>query len=131
MGRSLPGRKGETMTCPNCQRDIAEYSNFCYFCGARQNAAAAPPPVHKRLMRSSKDCKIAGVCGGIAEYLEIDSTLVRLVWVILIFMPVPIFPAIVGYFVGWLIMPQAPLPAPVAPQPAAPTSSSPHTAPTA
>lgn len=127
----MPAREGETMTCQNCQREIAEYSNFCYFCGARQNAAAAPPPVQKRLMRSSKDCKIAGVCGGIAEYLEVDSTLVRLVWVILIFAPVPIFPAFVGYFVGWLIMPQAPLPAPAAPQPAAPSSSSPHPAPTA
>jgi phage shock protein C len=125
------------MTCQNCQRDIAECSNFCYFCGARQNAAAAPPPVHKRLMRSSTDCKVAGVCGGIAEYLEVDSTLVRLVWVILIFAPVPIFPAIVGYFVGWLIMPQAPLllvpAAPVAnaPQPAPPASGSPHPAPSA
>jgi phage shock protein C len=119
------------MTCPNCRRDITEFSNFCYFCGTRQNAAAAPPPVQKRLMRSSKDRKIAGVCGGIAEYLEIDSTLVRLVWVILIFMPVPIFPAIVGYFVGWLIMPGAPLPAPAAPAPVAPSSSTPHPAPSA
>jgi phage shock protein C len=124
------------MTCPNCRMEIAEYSNFCYFCGVRQNAAATPPPVHKRLMRSSTDCKIAGVCGGIAEYLEIDSTVVRLVWVILVFLPVPIFPAIVGYFVGWLIMPQAPLPAPVAPvanspQPVPPASGSPHPAPSA
>lgn len=136
MRRSMRARKGETMTCQNCRREIAEYSNFCYYCGARQNAAAAPPPVQKRLMRSSTDCKIAGVCGGIAEYLEIDSTVVRLVWVILIFLPVPIFPAIVGYFVGWLIMPQAPLPAPVAPVASAshsepPASGSPHPAPSA
>jgi phage shock protein C len=122
--------EGEIMTCQHCQRDIAEYSNFCYFCGARQNAAPAPP-VQKRLMRSSKDCKIAGVCGGIAEYLEVDSTLVRLVWVILIFAPVPIFPAVVGYFVAWLIMPQAPLPVAAAPAPESSSPSTPHPAPSA
>jgi phage shock protein C len=66
-------------------------------------------------MRSAVDCKIAGVCGGIAEYLEIDSTLVRLVWVLLVLMPVPVVPAVIGYFVAWLVMPQAPHPAMVAP----------------
>ena len=34
----------------------------------------------KKLFRSSTDRKICGVCGGIAEYFNIDSTLVRLVW---------------------------------------------------
>lgn len=36
----------------------------------------------KRLYRSSKEKKIAGVCGGIAEYFDIDPTLVRLGWII-------------------------------------------------
>jgi len=99
------------MVCANCQRDLADYSNFCYFCGARQHASpAGPPRASKRLMRSAVDCRIAGVCGGIAEYLEVDSTVVRLVWVLLILMPVPVVPALVGYFVAWLIVPQAPPP---------------------
>ncbi len=34
----------------------------------------------KELRRSSTDCKICGVCGGIAEYFGIDSNLVRLIW---------------------------------------------------
>lgn len=37
----------------------------------------------KRLTKSTTDKKIFGVCGGIAEYLGIDSTIVRLVWVFL------------------------------------------------
>jgi len=111
------------MVCGNCQREIAEYSNFCYFCGARQHAAPpGPPRASRRLTRSVVDCKIAGVCGGIAEYLEIDSTLVRLIWVLLILMPVPLVPAFVGYFVAWLVMPQAPYPVPQA----APPAASPH-----
>ena len=39
----------------------------------------------KKLYKSTTDRKVAGVCGGIAEYLEIDSTLIRLIWVISIF----------------------------------------------
>ena len=35
----------------------------------------------KKLYKSSTDKKLAGVCGGLAEYFNIDSTLVRLGWV--------------------------------------------------
>lgn len=35
---------------------------------------------HGRLHKSTTDRKISGVCGGIAEYLGVDSTLVRLAW---------------------------------------------------
>lgn len=38
----------------------------------------------KKLYKSEYDRKIAGVCGGIAEYFGIDSTIVRLIWVIAI-----------------------------------------------
>jgi phage shock protein C len=110
------------MICGNCQREVADYSNFCYFCGARQHVApASSPRAYRRLMRSPVDCKIAGVCGGIAEYLEIDSTLVRLIWVLAVLMPVPVVPAIVGYLVAWLVMPMAPLPVAAAPAPPVPT----------
>jgi phage shock protein C len=113
------------MICRNCQREIAEYSNFCYFCGARQQAASQNvATARKRLMRSSTDSKIAGVCGGFAEYLEVDSTIVRLVWVFLVVLPVPVVPAVLGYFAAWIIMPKAPLPATVQATSAQATQSS-------
>ena len=37
--------------------------------------------MQKELKRSATDCKLFGVCGGIAEYLGIDSNVVRLVWI--------------------------------------------------
>jgi phage shock protein C len=102
------------MNCCNCRRDIADYSNFCYFCGVRQ--VQPTPPGHapwqgKRLMRSSTDVKVAGVCAGFAEYLDWDVTLVRLLWAILTIMPVPIL-GIVAYAISWIVMPVAPLPVP-------------------
>jgi phage shock protein C len=116
------------MNCGYCRRDIADYSNFCYFCGARQHVSpGGPPRATKRLMRSAVDSKIAGVCGGLAEYLEVDSTLVRLIWVLAVLMPVPVVPAFIGYFVAWLVLPLAP-PVSVAVQPPASVPNSTQTA---
>jgi phage shock protein C len=116
------------MMCANCRRDITDNSNFCYYCGTRQRVAnAGCVPVQKRLMRSSVDCKIAGVCGGIAEYLEIDATLVRLVW-LLIFIFTGFVPGGLAYLICWAVMPQAPFPIPAAAQQAsapAPQSTQP------
>ena len=38
---------------------------------------------NRRLHRSSKDKMICGVCGGLGEYLDVDPTLIRLIWVLL------------------------------------------------
>lgn len=95
------------MVCPNCHRDIAEYSRYCYFCGRAQAVATAGIP-SQRLHRSVSDCKIAGVCGGIAEHFETDSTIVRLVWVLVTFVT-GIVPGIAVYIVAWIIMPQMPV----------------------
>ena len=37
---------------------------------------------NKRLYRSTVNCMLAGVCGGIAEYFNIDPTIIRLAWVL-------------------------------------------------
>ncbi len=59
----------------------------------------------KRLYRSNKDCMIAGVCGGIAEYFEIDPTIVRLIAVALIF---GMGSGLLAYLVGAIIIPKNP-----------------------
>lgn len=38
--------------------------------------------MRKKLTRSATDRKLCGVCGGIAEYFDIDSTLVRILWIL-------------------------------------------------
>ncbi len=56
----------------------------------------------KKLHLSRTDKKIAGVCGGLAEYFKVDSTLVRIIWVLLV---LAYFPIIVIYIICWAIMP--------------------------
>ncbi|MEK6821391.1 MAG: PspC domain-containing protein [archaeon] len=59
--------------------------------------------VSKKLYRSTKNKMIAGVCGGIAEYLDIDPTVVRLGWVIItLFYGV----GLLAYILALLIIPQ-------------------------
>ena len=63
----------------------------------------------RRLYRSTTDAKIGGVCGGIAEYFAVDSTAVRLLWVVLSIFPGAIICGVLTYIVAWFIMPGAPV----------------------
>lgn len=56
----------------------------------------------KKLTRSINDKKILGVCGGLAEYFEIDSTIVRIICVLLCCFNIM---AIIAYFVMGFVMP--------------------------
>lgn len=69
-----------------------------------------PDLSHRRLRRSSTDVSIAGVCGGIAEYLDVDPTVVRLVWVMLTIVPGAIVLGVIAYVAAWLIMPPGVVP---------------------
>lgn len=69
-------------------------------------AKAEAPSGPARLMRSATDYKIGGVCGGLAEFFAIDSTLVRLLWVFLTVLPGVIILGIGAYLVAWFIMPE-------------------------
>ena len=57
----------------------------------------------KKLYRSESDRMLCGVCAGIAEYFQIDATLIRLAWVFLCFFGV--FPGVVAYIIAAIIIP--------------------------
>ena len=59
----------------------------------------------KKLYKSQIDKKICGVCGGIAEYFGIDSTVVRLAWVLL---SACFGSGIIAYIIAALVMPDYP-----------------------
>jgi phage shock protein C len=61
----------------------------------------------KRLYRSHKDKKIAGICGGMGEYFDVDPTLIRLVSVFAALVTA-IIPFVIVYIIGCIIIPEAP-----------------------
>jgi phage shock protein PspC (stress-responsive transcriptional regulator) len=66
----------------------------------------APVPIEKRLTRSVTDKKIAGICGGLAEYFGVDATPIRLLFVILSVLFCAIIGGVIAYLVAWLIIPR-------------------------
>jgi phage shock protein PspC (stress-responsive transcriptional regulator) len=63
----------------------------------------------KRLYRSRNDRMLGGICGGLAEYFKVDSTLIRVIAVVLLLLTIIPFPVtFVVYLLMWLIIPEAP-----------------------
>jgi len=56
----------------------------------------------KKFYLSQNDSVIGGVCGGLSSHLGMDSTVVRLIFILLIFTPFPIF---ILYLIAWMIAP--------------------------
>jgi phage shock protein PspC (stress-responsive transcriptional regulator) len=61
----------------------------------------------KRLFLSTSDKKLGGVCGGIAEYMELDPTIVRLLTVVLALFTA-VIPVLIAYILAWIIVPRNP-----------------------
>jgi len=61
--------------------------------------------MHKKLHRS-RNQMIAGVCAGIADYFNIDPTLVRIIYVLLSIFSAG-FPGLLLYIILWIVMPQS------------------------
>ena len=63
----------------------------------------------KKLYRSNKNRVLAGVCGGLGEYFEVDPVFVRLIWVLAsIFMGAGIL-GVLAYLIAAMIIPQNPV----------------------
>jgi phage shock protein C len=99
------------MYCTQCGVVLEGSAAYCSRCGtptARPSTTSATDRA-PRLTRSIHDAKIAGICGGVAQYLVVDPTFVRLIWLVAtICFP----PLLLGYIAAWMIVPrEAPVPA--------------------
>jgi len=106
------------MFCTRCGAQNTDNARFCTSCGASTEpggpadagaqgypgGAAFSAAPRKRLHRVMTDKKVAGGCSGFAEYLDMDVTLVRLIWVALVLIPPSI--GIIVYLVAWIILPR-------------------------
>lgn len=61
---------------------------------------------HNRLFRNTSNKMIGGVASGLADYFEIDVTIIRVLLVLAVFIPVT-FPVILFYIILWIVMPDA------------------------
>ena len=59
----------------------------------------------RKLYKSNEDKKVAGVCGGLAEYLNIDSTIIRIIWAFCILFAGS---GLLLYIIAAIIMPEKP-----------------------
>jgi len=98
------------MYCRNCGIQIGTEDKFCRECGhettvgsesRRQSTSGYVDP--RRLTRVTDGKKIAGVCAGLAQYFDVDVTLVRLLVVLGIFFSCGL--VLLAYIIAWIIMP--------------------------
>ena len=102
------------MKCSNCGSSLELDSKFCASCGSEivnnQKSSFARPPVEyqgpKKLYRSQRERMIAGVCGGIAEYMDLDPTLVRIIFVLITLLGGS---GILLYIILLIVIPENPL----------------------
>lgn len=97
------------MYCTHCGTQLSTAARFCSQCGQGTGVTVGSGErgyyAPRRLYRLTYDKSIAGVCAGIAKYLDVDVTLVRVVVVLATFFS-GVVPGLIGYILAWIIMPK-------------------------
>ncbi len=93
------------MFCTNCGVEVASGDKYCSQCAAPtgQGIARAGDMSYNRLTRPRSDRKVAGVSAGLARYLGVDVTLIRILFIALSLWPPGV--GLVIYVVCWIVMP--------------------------
>lgn len=73
-----------------------------------EEAEGERPPV-RRLYRSFRNKKIAGICGGLGDYFNVDPTVIRILWILLLIL---FGTGLLLYLILWIVVPQEPIPIP-------------------
>jgi phage shock protein C len=97
------------MYCNACGKAITDDARFCAYCGTVLGNLAAP----KKLMRPRSGRTIAGACAGMAHYLDLDVSLVRVLWALITVLS-GVFPGVIVYVLAWVIVPEEPYALPAA-----------------
>jgi phage shock protein C len=92
------------MYCTSCGTQLQRTANYCSECGRQTGRQAGPQySAPRRLYRLAYDKKWAGVCAGLARYLDVDVTLVRIAVVAAFFCTGGL--VLLAYIVASIIMP--------------------------
>lgn len=99
------------MVCWRCGAQIVEGARFCSACGAAVQPVGSVPgyvpsaAYSGQLMRARAGRKIAGVCEGLARYINVDVMIVRIVALVLLFGGGFGF---LAYIIAWIVIPEEP-----------------------
>ena len=93
--------------CPMCFEEIQDDAIKCKHCGEMLNLASPSAGTQKKFYLSTRDKMISGVCGGLAEHLGMDATVVRLLFVLVTLMSAGIL-GVIAYFVMAAVVPPNP-----------------------
>jgi len=92
------------MYCTSCGTQLQDTANYCSECGSQTGRQAGPQyNAPRRLYRLAYDKKWAGVCAGLARYLDVDVTLIRIAVVAAFFCTGGL--VLLAYIVASFIMP--------------------------
>jgi len=95
------------MFCTACGTSISDSARFCSHCGKATGLKSAYEPgssAPRRFYRLRSDKMIAGLCSGLARYLDIDVSFLRLL-AVAIFIVTGFLPIGLAYLIGWIIVP--------------------------
>jgi phage shock protein C len=89
------------MFCTKCGVQLRDDDRFCSRCGQRTAVGntEAPP---RTLMLDKRNKKIAGVCAGLARYLDTDVTLIRVLWLAI---AITTGVGFIAYLAAWIVIP--------------------------
>ena len=89
------------MFCTKCGAELSADHRFCSRCGVR-TAVGASEPYARTLMLDKCNKKIAGVCAGLARYMDFDVTFIRVLWLVI---AITTGVGFVAYLAAWIVMP--------------------------
>ncbi len=92
------------MYCNACGTEFR--GRYCHQCG-RANPGAAPSLRRAPLERPRQGRKIAGVCLALANSLDVDPNLVRVLWVVVTVLFALVF-GVLAYLAAWVLIPEEP-----------------------
>ncbi len=96
------------MYCQSCGAEVSDAFRYCPQCGTAtiNTANSSAAKARRAFRRPLEGKKIAGVCAGIARYLDIDVTLVRVLMLVFALWPPGL--GLLAYLVCWIVMPRDP-----------------------